>query len=55
MGVKKEKNGGFEAVLMPIMFLTNVLLINPFISGYKDMSLSGFIQDIFSITKGFCS
>lgn len=47
MGVKKEKKGNAGTVLMPIMFLTNVLLINPFISGYKDRSLAGFIQDIF--------
>jgi hypothetical protein len=47
MGVKKGKKGNFTAVLMPFMSLTNVLLINPFISGYKDRSLRGFIQDIF--------
>lgn len=52
MGVKKEKKKDFGAVLIPIMLLTNVLLINPFISGYKDMSLRGFIQDIFLITEG---
>jgi len=49
MGVKNRKNEDLCAVFTPIMFLTNVLLIKPFISGYKDRSLSGSIQDFFEI------
>jgi hypothetical protein len=47
MGVKNRKNEDLCAVFKPIMFLTNVLLIKPFISGYKDRILQGSIQDFF--------
>jgi len=47
MGVKNRKNEDLSAVFTPIMFLTNVLLIKPFISGYKDRILRGSIQDFF--------
>lgn len=47
MGVKNRKNGDLGTVFRPIMFLTNVLLIKPFISGYKDRILQGSIQDFF--------
>lgn len=49
MGVKNRKNEDLYAVFRPFMFLTNVLLIKPFISGYKDRILQGFIQDFFEI------
>ncbi|SDL21575.1 hypothetical protein SAMN04487898_11644 [Pedobacter sp. ok626] len=50
MGVKKRKNEVLGSVFTPIRFLTNVLLIKPCISGYKDRVLHVLFKVFFNIS-----